>query len=192
MRTLLWILPAAVLVVGCAVADRLAALNNLQLSIERVTDVELAGINLAGFDGGSLHALDAGRLGLALARGRMPLGGVMHVAASNPSASVADFLALDWALLLDGRDTVRGTVDRPARIGAGQSASIPVRVELDLLNFIGRDAGKALDVAQALLGNGRSNVSLGLRVFPILQTPFGPLRSPVPLTLGWNGQRGRR
>ena len=177
------------LLTSCAMTDRLAALNNLHLSIDRVTDVDLAGMNLAALEGGTLDVLDAGRIGLALARGHLPLEGVMHVAASNPTASVADFLALDWSLLLDGRDTVHGTVDQPARIAAGQSADIPIRIQLDLLRFFGRDAGRLLDIAQAFLGNGRSHVNVALRVFPILQTPFGPLRSPVPLTLGWNVRR---
>ena len=187
-RTLAGLLACALLS-ACAMTDRLAALSNLRLSIERVSDVQIAGMNLAGLDGGNLSFLDAGRIGLALAQGHVPLEGVMYVAASNPAATAADFLALDWSLLLDGHDTVRGTVDRPATIAAGGSTEIPVRVELDLLKFFGRDAGKLLDIAQAFLGNGDSRVNVGLRVFPILQTPFGPLRSPYPLMLGWNGRR---
>jgi hypothetical protein len=92
---------------------------------------------------------------------------------------------MDWTLLLDRHETVRGVVDREVRIPAGESVDVPVRVELDLLDFFNEQLPTLVDLAVALSGSGDKQ-RVELEAVPTIETRLGSIRYPEPIRMGFD------
>ncbi len=173
------------LAVACGTARGVSALRDADFELDRITGVRLAGIPLDGAT--SIEDIGPGEGALIAAgalAGTLPLAFDVLVRASNPASNrtAAELLRMDWTLLLDGRSTLGGAVDRRYTIPPGGSVLVPVHVAVDLADVLRRQTGTLLRLALALAGEGRSPVSVGLRVVPILDTPLGGLGT-VPVTI---------
>jgi Late embryogenesis abundant protein len=103
------------------------------------------------------------------------------VRVSNPATNpvAAQILRMDWTLLLDGKDTVGGRLDRRYTIAPGQTVEVPVHVAVDLADVVGRHAGTLIRLGVALAEGRDGPVDLRLRVAPIVDTPLGGMRIPA-------------
>lgn len=176
---------AVVLVLaGCATLRQVTALSKVDFSLEGVTGGSLAGVPIGSarsFE--DLGALDATRVGEALSRGELPLEATLLVRASNPSDNVeARLLQLDWTLFLDDRETVSGVLDREYALPPGEPVSVPVTVELDLLDFFDLQLEPLAGLALAAAGAGEPR-RVRLEATPTVRTRLGPIRYPEPVTI---------
>ena len=181
------ILALTALAGGCATVRGVSALRDVDFEPDRVT-----AIRLAGFPVGEVQSVDdlspalvtavaAGALG-----GHVPLECVVVVRATNPATNpvTAKVLRMNWVLLVEGKETVGGAVDRALSIAPGQTVEVPVQVGVDLAEVAGRHAGTLLRLAVALAEGREGPVHLAVRVSPIVETPFGGMRVPsftIPL-----------
>jgi hypothetical protein len=180
------LLVLAALLAGCSTMRGVGALGDLDVELDRVTAVKIAGMPLDHVKSGDDVSLDLlGKVGYATLLGNTILEADVVVRATNPpsSAVAAELLRMDWTLLLDGRDAVSGTVDRRYTIRPGQTAKVPVHVAVDLSDVLGRQATTLLRLGMALAGTGDSPVDVSLQVVPVLGTPLGGLALPVPITI---------
>ena len=60
---------------------------------------------------------------------------------------------------------------------------MPVQINLDLVQFFGRNARELVDVALALTGPEGVSSRVRLVARPSIQTPLGALRYPRPITI---------
>jgi len=184
-----WWLCAAVSVasgVSCATLRSIAALRRVDFSIDGVTGARLAGVALDRVrDAGDLSAVDVARVGGALARGAVPFEFVVHVGALNPEDNgvAARLIGMDWTLLLDGRETVTGRLDREIVLEPGVRGDVPIAVSLDLVEFFGRNAADLLDLGLAVAGAGGEPKRIAVRAVPEISTALGPIRYPEPITI---------
>jgi hypothetical protein len=175
------------IVAGCATLRGVAALKHVDFRLVGSEGTRLAGIDVTRVRSyQDVDAADLIRLGAAVSQGRLPVETVLQVRAANPADNVeARLVRMDWTLLLDRQETVRGVVDREVRLPAGEAVNVPVRVELDLLQFFNEQLPALVDLAFALSGSGdRQRVEL--EALPTVETFLGPIRYPEPIRIGFD------
>jgi hypothetical protein len=164
------------------------AVTNLSRCTFKLSDISeftLAGVPLAGKSGYSL--MDGVTLAAAFARNELPASFTVNVAAVNPNdgtggspKSTATLTSFAWTLLIDNAITINGDIASPITIpGTGQQATIPLRMNLDLVRFF-KEKGydHIVNLALALGGANSSPSRLILRAKPTIKTDFGPISYP--------------
>lgn len=168
--------------VGCATIQEMAALRDVDFSLQGTSDGTLAGIPIEStsrFE--DVGVVDAARLAEALANRRLPLQVTLLVRADNPADNVrARLTELDWTLFLDDRETVSGVLDREYVLPPGEPVTVRVPVQLDLLDFFDSQLESVVGLALAVAGAGEPR-QVRLEATPTVQTPLGPLRYPGPV-----------
>jgi hypothetical protein len=175
-----------VLLAGCATLQQLAALRDVDFSVDRVSGVRLAGIDLTGVRSYSdLGVTDAGRLALAVSQRELPMDFRVHLTALNPEDNSVDarLVRLDWTLFLQGRETLSGVFADETLLPRGQPTDVPISVSLDLIDFFEGSARDLLDLALAVSGQGGAPTEVTLRAVPTVDTALGPIRYPEPITI---------
>jgi hypothetical protein len=171
---------------GCATLQQFAALRDVDFSIDRVSDVRLAGVELSGVRSyQDLGITEVGRLTLAATQGSLPLDFELHLTATNPSDNSADarLLRMDWTLLLQDRETISGVFADETLLLRGQPTDVPITMSLDVADFFQGSARDFVELALAVSGRGGSPREVTLRATPRVDTPLGPISYPQPITI---------
>jgi len=171
---------------GCSTLRGVEALRQVDFTLDRVADVHLAGVAVR--DVHSVDDLDTAQgaqLAAAALMGDLPLDCTVVLRATNPpsNAVTAELMRMDWTLLLDGRKAAAGRMDRRYSIAPGETQDIAVPVAVNLGDLLRHHGPRLLRLALALAGEGSSPVDVTLRVVPLIDTPLGTMRSPVPITI---------
>lgn len=183
------LLPAFVVVLvaqslGCTTLREFAALKEVAFSLDRVDQVDLAGVRLDGVRGyDDLSIVDLAKLGSTLARERMPLAFRLHVGAANPEDNrvSARLVRFDWTLFLEDRRTISGVFDDVVELRPGEPTVIPLQIELDLLEFFGSNLTDLAELGLSLAGQGGAPKKVRLEARPTIDTAIGPIRYPEPI-----------
>lgn len=183
------IVPALLLatsLASCATLEQVAALRRVDFSIDRVGGARLAGVDVSrvrSYD--DLSATQIARIGVALARRELPFAFDLHLAAENPADNPvsARLLEMDWSLYLEDRETVAGVLEQSYVMPPGEVTDIPLRIELDLVEFFDRSAEDLVELVLAVSGQSGSPRRISLRARPTIDTPIGPIRYPEPITI---------
>lgn len=171
---------------SCAVLQQVAALTRVEFALNAVRDGRLADVDLARIASyRDLGAGDVARLALAASRGALPFEFTVPVSAYNPSGNgvAATMVRFGWALDLDGREALRGTVDSTVSIPAGGTVEIPLTMRIDLVEFVGGSAESLARIALATAGAEADPTMVRLRATPVIDTPIGPISYPEPITI---------
>lgn len=171
---------------GCATLQQMAALRNVDFSLDRLSGVQLAGIDLARIDSyDDLGFTDAARLVLAVSEGDLPLDFELHLLAENPAENSTDarLVRMDWTLLLQDRKTLSGVLDEEVVLPPGEPRDIPMTITLNLIDFFDGSAQDLLELALSLAGQGGAPKEVSLQATPVVSTPLGPIRYPGPITI---------
>jgi hypothetical protein len=191
IRCLCWLSVLALpLLAGCATVKEMVALRHVEFRFDRLSDASVAGIALSritSYD--RLGPADVARLALAVGAKDVPLNLVVHLEGRNPETNnvTARMTAMDWAYLVDGRETVSGSVTQALSFPPGAPTDVPVTVSLDLVRFFGGDARALLGTALALTGQGTGGKRSALRILPTIDTPVGPMKYPAPIEIPISG-----
>lgn len=170
---------------GCATLQQMAALRQVDFSLDRISGLSLAGVDLSRIQRyEDLGIMDAARIAAAFTNGDLPLGLTLHVRADNPQGNgQARMTALDWTLLLQDKETVSGGIPQAVLIPAAGTADIPLTVSLDLLEFFQGSGRDLVNLALSLAGGETPPTTVSLRATPTIETPLGPIRYPQPITI---------
>jgi len=191
------ILPGCLVLSSCAelqqLASSLLSLQQLQFRLGTVHDFNLLGIRFGGKSTlRDFSAMD----GLALVQGfssqRLPAEFVLDILVRNPNdgsggtrQTISTLTSLESRLLIDGKPTITGNIDRPMEIpGTGQATTIPIRLSLDLYQFFGNNGyDELIGLALAIGGRSGSSSRLTLDAQPRVTTPFGEIVYPGRITI---------
>jgi len=182
---------------SCATLDQMSAalvnLKRLQFRIGEVNDFRLAGIAIGGKTSlGHFSAMEALQLVGAFRAKNLTADFVLNVLAVNPndgtggsSRTVSTLTSLESRLLIDGKPTVAGNIERPLEIpGTGQATVIPIRLSLNLFEFFAdRRYEDLVGLALALGGANRAPTRVALDAQPSVSTPLGTIAYPGRLTI---------
>lgn len=177
---------AVALLSGCATLQQVLALRDVDFSVDRVSDVRLASVDLSRvstFD--DIGALDAGRLALAVSRRELPLELTVHLTAENPADNSVDarLVRMDWTLLLQGKETLSGVFADETLLRPGQPTDVPIGVSLNLVDFFEGSARDLAELVLTLAGREGTPQEITLRATPTVDTALGPIRYPEPITI---------
>lgn len=185
MRRLVPVLGLTILA-GCATLQQLAALRNVDFTLDRVSNMRLAGIDVARIDSyQDLTVTEAARLALGLRERELPMDFDVHLLAENPADNATDarLVRMDWTLLLQGRETLRGTFADEVVLPPGRPTDVPIGVSLNLVEFFEGSGRDLLELALAISGQGGAPKEIALEATPIVDTALGPMRYPRPITI---------
>ena len=202
MRKRTWVLGAAVLagllsIPSCAALDQvtraLMNLQRLQFKLGGIHDFGLLGVN---FFGKSEWADFSVGEGLQLVQGfrskRLPVELTLDILVQNPNdgsggstQTISTLTSLESRLLIDGKPTVYGNIDKPIEVpGTGQAATIPVRMSIDLYEFFGQEGFEEIIGLALGLGGRRGDLTrIALDAQPRVSTPFGEIVYPGRITI---------
>lgn len=170
---------------GCALLREMGAVRQLDFSLEGVTDVRLAGVELdrvQRFE--DLGGADLIHLGRVFSEGELPLSLTLRVRADNPDDNPrARITALQWDLRLRDRETVSGALDDEVVVEPGEAAEVPLTAQVDLVRFFEGSLRDLAAVAMALARAEPTGDDLQLRVRPEVRTRLGSVQYPSPLVL---------
>ena len=175
---------------GCAALQELAALRSVAFAFGRVSDVRLAGVSLTpGMRFADLSLADAARVTAAVVTRSVPFELVAHVDATNPAENrvAARMLRMDWTMFVETRQALAGSIGDPVAIAPGQTADVPVRVQLDLMTLGSGGARYLFDLAMGIAGQGGAARDLRLELVPTIETSLGPMRYPSPVIVRRTG-----
>lgn len=188
------ILTISMLSISCQavqeITQAMTGIAQLKFRLNSVKEFQLAGVRLGGRT--SLRLTDSPALISAVAQKKLPASFTLEVAAINPndgtagttrtSATIANFA---WTLLIDNTPTITGDLDAPVTIpGSGQQVLIPVRMNLDLIQFFeNKGVENIINLALALGGASGSPSRLTLRARPTVETSFGTFRYPQEINI---------
>lgn len=173
---------------GCATLEEVGAVRQLEFRLQDAREPVLAGVELKGVGSlGELDAMDALALARAAARDELPFRVIIEIGAENPADNevTAQLLALDWRLLMSGREAATGSIDRSFSIAPGETASIPLSVQIDLRELFDRDLPQLIDLALAAAGRGPRPGAVRLALRPTVDTPLGRIAFPEEIKVGW-------
>lgn len=171
---------------GCATLQQIAALRDVDFTIDRISNVRMAGVDLSGVASyRDLGISEVGRLTLAVSQGELPLDFRLHLTATNPADNAADarLVRMDWTLLIQERETISGVFADETLLRRGQPTDVPITMSLDLIDFFEGNVQDLVQVALSLTGQGGSPREVTLRATPSVDTALGPIRYPQPITI---------
>ena len=180
------VLGVLLVVPGCTTLQQLAALRQVEFDLDRVANGFVAGVDLDRIArGGDIGPTDLARLGTAAARGAVPLEFTLFVGAENPAdnPAAAQLVSLDWTLFLDGTETVSGIYNDDRQIPPGGAVQLPVDIELDLVQFFGRNVGDLTTLVRNLAGEDTRRQTIRLEAQPTVNTAIGPIRYPGTISI---------
>ena len=166
---------------GCTALQELAALRQVDFSLDRVTRATLAGVSLDEIeDYGSVDPLDLVRIANAVRQKSLPFAFTLHVAGRNPEENSvnARLVSMDWTLFLEDRETVSGVFNDEVVLPPGEPVDIPISLELDLYSFFESNARDLIELALSVAGAGGAPKNIRLSAVPTIQTAVGPIRYP--------------
>lgn len=173
---------AAVLLLlsSCATLQQGMDLSSVKFSLDRVSSVRVAGIDLMNVSSvNELNMFQLARAALALSREQLPLDMTVHLKTENPMINqvAATLVRMDWTLMLDGRETISGTLNDRITLPAGEVQNIPLKLRLNMFEYFNeKSAIDMLDLALAFAGAGNAvPEGVALKIRPTIDTPFGPI-----------------
>lgn len=179
-------LVALVLITGCATFQQVLALRNVDFSVDGVSGVRLAGVDVGRMTSyEQLSLVDAGRIALAVTSRSVPLEFELQLLAENPADNSVDarLVQMDWTLLLQGRETLSGVFADETLLRPGRPTRVPISIELNLVEFFEGNARDLAELALSLSGQGGAPKDVTVRATPVIETAIGPIRYPRPITI---------
>jgi len=189
MNRLVTMAAASALVVagGCATTRQFLALRRVSFDIDTVNRVNLAGVPIERIRSyGDLSALEIARLAAAATRGEIPLQFDLLIGGENPqdNNTTARLVRMSWTLLLNGTETISGTLDSSYTFPPGGRTVVRLPIRLDVARFFRNNARDAFDLACGIANLGGCRpAEVQLRALPTVDTPLGPITYNEPITI---------
>ncbi len=156
---------------GCKSMRELKNLSKCQFRIGTVTGITLAGVNIQSVRKFSdLGFTDAGKVGLALASGSLPLAMNVNLEVKNPNKVAAGMNRMEWIAMIDDREILTGMVNERIEIQPNSAVqTIPVTVSVNLRKVLG-SMGKTelLDFGMGMTDQSQRPVRVALKVKPTI------------------------
>ncbi len=180
-RRVFFIVGLLLLLASCATLKQAMAIPEVKFSFDRISEARIAGVDMMAVQSLSdLNFMQLANISMAISRNQVPMDLTVFIKTENPVVNqfAQALVALDWTLVLDGRDTIKGTLNERVPLPSGQIQNIPLQLSFNMTNFFtGDNATDMLDLAMAFAGNaGQVPKGVALKITPTIETPFGPVK----------------
>src|SRR5690606_18000209 len=125
---------------GCGVDQQAKALRALEQC--QYTFVSVDSVYLAGTDVNKLVAngrVDISRLPgvpLGFLNRDIPLSGILNLRITNPTTNLAGIQQFAYKIAVEGREVLEGTSDLPIEVPAGETVTVPVKLQTNVYRFL--------------------------------------------------------
>lgn len=201
MKKLLLLVLFAFALSSCSgIKDAVTNAERLQWKLGSVTGMSVAGINVTKISGfTNISPVDILKITSVFGTGKLPANFTLNLLAKNPEGSGGSpnssdaIRALNWRLLIDNVETITGDINSPITIpGVGKTATIPLNMSVDLLQFFNNQGLQNLvGLALGIGGANGSPARLSLKIKPTVDTFLGPFTYPGEITVIDREFRGR-
>jgi hypothetical protein len=196
MKKILFIsslLIAAITFVQCSILQTMTNLSRLQFKLGNVNGFKVNNIDISEKSSLSdLSPMELMSLTSVISKGKLPVSFVLNVNAKNPNDGTGGYPRTDatlkglrWRLFIDDKETVSGDIDSPVTVpGTGEVSNIPLRIELDLLQFFKNEGfEKIANLVLSIGGKQGSSSRITVYATPTVSTPFGDIKYPGELKI---------
>lgn len=169
------------------ISSSLMNVKPMQFKVRSITAMRVGSIDISSKTSMTSFSIpEALALKDMIASKTFPVTFVLTVDAMNPNTGTNGLKSvpltledLQWRLLIDGRPTITGGLERPLEIaGNNGTTSIPLTVSMDLMKTFGdRDLQSLVNLACALGGAKGSTASVAVDALPTVRSPLGKLSS---------------
>ncbi|MBR1517555.1 MAG: hypothetical protein IJ620_05375 [Bacteroidales bacterium] len=184
------VLASCILFAACSelasVASQLAGVANLvncEYSLNGISNINIAGVNLKQVTNGKITAADVIRLTAAIASKSIPLGMDVNVNVKNPTNNNANLTKMLWALDIENKEIATGTKSMSQTIKPKTTSVVPLGVSTDVYSLFSKDTGKALQNFASSFSNDGTSSKLDLRIRPSVNIAGTEIQSPKYITL---------
>lgn len=176
---------------GCSTIDTLSNITRLQFKLGDINNFSLAGVNLSNKSSiTDFSVTDALKLTTGFASNNLPAKFTLNVLAKNPNTpggsqnTTSAVTRMDWKLLVDNKQTISGIMDSRITVpGTGQTATIPINMSLNLMDFFNSLGYEGVvKLALALGGVNGSATRVTLKAIPSMEV-FGVFFSGDEVTI---------
>jgi hypothetical protein len=177
----------------CSLIKTMVNLSRLQFKLGEVNGFMVNNIDISNKS--SLRDLSPAEmisLSSVINQGKLPVSFVLNVNAKNPNDGTGGYSRTDatlkgfrWRLFIDDKETITGDIDAPVTVpGTGEVTNIPLRINLDLLQFF-KDDGleKIANLVLAIGGKQGSSSRISLYATPTVSTAIGDIKYPGELKI---------
>lgn len=179
--------------IQCSIFQTITNLSRLKFKLGNVSAFRVNNIDISNKSSLSdLSPMELMSLTNIITKGQLPVSFVLNVDAKNPNDGTGGYPRTDatlksfkWRLFIDDKETVSGDIDSPVIIpGTGEVSNIPIRVELDLLQFFkGEGFEKIGNLVLAIGGKQGNSSRITLYATPTISTVLGDIRYPGELKI---------
>lgn len=177
----------------CSLYQTITNLSRLQFKVGEVNSFRVNDLDISGKSSlKDFNAADLLNLTSIFTQGKLPVSFVLNVDAKNPNDGTGGYARTDatlksfkWRLFIDDKETVSGDIASPVTVpGTGEVTKIPLRVNIDLLQFF-KDQGfdRIINLALTLGGKNSSTSKITLYATPTVSTPIGNITYPGELKI---------
>lgn len=177
----------------CSIYQTITNLSRLQFKLGEINSFRVNDLDISNKSSlNDFNATDLIKLTTSFTQGKLPVSFVLNVDAKNPNDGTGGYARTDatlksfkWRLFIDDKETISGDIDSPVTVlGTGEVTKIPLRVNIDLLQFF-KDQGfeRVINLALALGGKNGSTSKIALYATPTVSTPIGNITYPGELKI---------
>lgn len=177
----------------CSIYQTMTNISRLQFKVGEVNSFRVNDIDISTKSSlNDFNPTDVLKLTTIFTQGKLPVSFVFNVDAKNPNDGTGGYARTDatlksfkWRLFIDDKETISGDIDSPVTVpGTGEVTKIPLRVNIDLLQFF-KDQGfeRVINLALTLGGKNGSTSKITLFATPTVSTPIGNITYPGELKI---------
>ncbi|WP_337872457.1 hypothetical protein [Ignavibacterium sp.] len=177
----------------CSIYQTITNISRLQFKVGDINSFKVNDLDISNKSSlNDFNPTDVLKLSSIFTQGKLPVSFVLNVDAKNPNDGTGGYARTDatlksfkWKLFIDDNETISGDIDSPVTVpGTGEVTKIPLRVNIDLLQFF-KDQGfeRVINLALTLGGKNSSTSKITLYATPTVSTPIGNITYPGELKI---------
>lgn len=169
----------------CGISEQVQqakAFKDADIRLASIEQATVAGVDVLHIRKASdLSIIDQARLATSYASGNLPLRMRVNLEVRNPNDETAALNELDYIALIDDKQVATGhTTERIEVAPNGGLATVPVTMESNLHEVLGKQSGESLtDFVLGLADNNQQPMRLTLRLRPTFITSNGRRIAPT-------------
>lgn len=164
----------------------IANLANCEYSLNNVSNVSVAGVDVKKVAGGQIGVADVAKLAASIMQKQIPLAMDFNVGIKNPTQTNALLNTMDWMVNVQNTQLAQGTTTKSYTVGAGRTSTVPLNVATDMYRIFSKDGIESLKgFASSFKSDGTSS-KVGIKVRPTLKVGDYALKTPNYITIEKN------
>jgi len=159
-------------VLSCTYLKELTTLKDCEFRMGTLENPVLAGVDISGiFNLKDFSIEQTGKITKSILLGTLPLSFILNVEVKNPNQKNASLNRLEYLAFIDTVQIASGAMEEHVVIPSGGGiATIPVKVETDILDLVKKESvNTLLNYALNLADDGNRPVRVNIKIKPWIQ-----------------------